>query len=176
MESRRSLLKKLFVGAVATIPVGLALRASNSTAPAVEPEKGTPQPAAIDEVPWGIISPLSAGSQIGAGWSVESMSPIVEGAIQLKLKHATGRPSKVRICKRGDAPVGIAQTETLDLVAMNGGDGKLPTEESLGLAVLAIADLARKNEAVGSGVITRRLLTHEEHLKRLETLRGGDSA
>jgi hypothetical protein len=175
MESRRSVFKKLFVGAVATIPVGLALRASNASLNESPKVVDPAPPQHTEEVPWGLVSPLAAGSEIGAGWSIGSMSPIIEGAIQLTLTHATGRSMKVRICKRGESPVGIAQTETLDLIAMNGGDGHLPTEESFGLAVLAVADVLRRNEAVSSRVLTRGLVTHEEHLKRLEILRGGDS-
>ena len=190
MDTRRSVLKKFLLGVTATgLPVGgLALAAA---APRLEPTanedatKGlTPEqleqvfasnPAARQwfmrlataptaKAPWSLLSPLSAGSDLGLGWTLKEMSDIQMGAAVLTLTHQKGHQALVHICALDGSPVGIAQTRVFDLVIMNGEMGAAPSDEELGRVVLGLAQLIANNETTGTAAnkIASKLLPHRE--------------
>jgi hypothetical protein len=127
MDSRRSLLKRLVAGAGALlVPRSLFAR------PALD-----------------LIAPFRIGDGLPLGWSIGSVSPFAKGAATLTLRHEDGRTAQVSLRRRGAHPVGIAQTAKLDLVLLNGGDGKARTDEDLGRVLLGVAAEVRKHEDAG---------------------------
>src|SRR4030095_388897 len=57
-----------------------------------------------------------------------------------------GRAHRVHLCRNGGHPQGLVHTEQFDLVLMNGGEGDLPTDESLAQAVAEVAHVLAANE------------------------------
>lgn len=131
---RRSFLR----GVVATsTAISLSSGASASTTAATIPDR--------EEV-WPLFDPLGAGSEVGLGWRLVSLSDLRRGALVLALRHDSGRRAELHLCGRGHEPRGIAHTSALDLVLMNDGDGSAYTDESLGRVIKTLARLIAKNE------------------------------
>lgn len=158
MNSRRDILKGASLGAAA-----LALTAASQHRSIAAFARGED-----DAAPWWLMAPLSAGSSIGGGWSLASLSPVAAGASILTLAHRDGRKTRVHLCAWSEAPRGVAHTALLDMVVMDGGQGDQPTEESLGRALRSLASRIRRNE-LDSGVNLSelaRMQSHEERVAR----------
>ena len=148
MMQRRAVLKGLMVGGV-TLATPLAAHASRALSqPAEEhsePETSTASPslakAATQDprAPWALIAPLAAGSYVGFGWEVETLSQVRRGAPVLTLVHPSGERARVHLCRRNGQARGLTHTDHLDLLLMNGGDGHQPTSECIGRAVKTVA-------------------------------------
>ena len=153
-HSRRSLLKIIAVG-------GAAL----TVAPT---EKGgeSPQMASIDPKgspdPWPMFEPLTAGKVIALGWSIEGITPVIDGAAIVHLTSDRGQKARVRICRNDGKPIGVAHTERYDFLVMNGGSGDTPTAEDLGRVLLTVAGIVGKNEHRVANPWPD-LTTHEQH-------------
>lgn len=91
------------------------------------------------EPPWGLLAPFGAGTPLALGWSIESLSPIHAGATTLVLAHAQHGRTRIAIRRNGGAPLGVAHTDALDFMLMNGGSGGTRTEESVGRVLIALA-------------------------------------
>jgi hypothetical protein len=176
MVSRRDVLKGLAAVAVAVPVAHQALgvlgvtgqrtsRATQKLAPAEACIPPDPTGVVAAPAPWDLISPLRAGSDLGGGWSVESLSPVMSGATVLVLAKGPRR-ERVHICRNDGSPRGEAHTRTLDVVLMNGGKGSTQTEESIGCAVIAVARILQENENSGAGGDALAFL--ESHDARLE--------
>jgi hypothetical protein len=96
--------------------------------------------------PWEIVRPLRAGAALVDGWRLEDLSGVVAGACVLTLANEHGRAQRVHVCRNDGAPQGLVYTEGFDLLVMNGGRGDLPTEESFGQSVAAVAHVIAANE------------------------------
>ncbi|MCB9657945.1 MAG: hypothetical protein R3B40_10165 [Polyangiales bacterium] len=118
----------------ATAAAGAA-RTSGATAGAVAP------------APWALVAPLQAGSSIGNGWRIKSLSEVRLGASTLRVEHATGAECDVHICLRRGAAIGVAASRHFDFVLMNAADGGVQTNEALGVSLLALARRAEAQEA-----------------------------
>lgn len=120
----------------------IAPRATDPKAPrsAREPE-GPP--------PWAALAPYTEGASLPLGFSVASLTPVVAGSALLTLRHLSGPEAVVRVARLGATPIGIAQTRELDLLLVNGGKGRVPTDETVARVVLTMAAVVRAYEAEG---------------------------
>lgn len=157
MNSRRNLLKTAGLTAAA-----LAVSGSSSRKSIAAFAQGQD-----DGAPWWLLSPLQQGASLGRGWSIDALSPIESGAAILTLAHRDGRQARVHMCAWKDAPRGVAHTELLDLIIMDGGQGDRPTEEGLGRALSSLASRIRRNELRIDADI-RALAGMQSHEERVE--------
>lgn len=158
MNSRRTILKNIGLGAaVATVAAGGA-HALRAPRPASPPEQGG--------APWWLLRPLARGSHLGLGWVLAHLSAVDRGAIVLTLQHREGGVARVHICRHEGRPKGLAHTELLDLVLMDGGRGDRPTDEGLGRVLLGLAAHIRENELADGGDLSvlARLQCHEDRI------------
>lgn len=180
MLSRRDLVGKLAAGA-AMVGTGLVARAGfGSVKPAVgsgrvdgsadalassaPADDGNHGDATDSQPPWELVSPLAMGAVVTHGWRVAGLSPVVDGSCVLTLENERGRSHRVHICRNDGSPQGLVYTDRFDLVAMNGGQGDLPTEESFGLAVAEVAHVLAGNER-RHAEITTALLPQAERVR-----------
>src|SRR6185369_1914960 len=91
------------------------------------------------EPPWPLLAPFGEGAQLPLGWSVESLSTIRAGAATLVLAHAEHGAARIAVRRNGGAPMGVAHTDVLDFMLLNGGSGGTRTEESVGRVLIALA-------------------------------------
>ena len=106
------------------------------TAPA---EERSAEPDETVDPPWALLAPFGKGTRLPLDWSIESLSPIRGGAATLLLAHAERGRARIAIRRNAGAPLGIAHTDTLDFLLMNGGSGGSRTDESAGRVLIALA-------------------------------------
>jgi hypothetical protein len=164
MESRRTILKGLSVSAAAmAVGPGAAAAKSGVAAGAI---KAPAKAAALTarQAPWGLVAPLSAGSALGAGWTLLSLGPVQDGAAVISLVNTEGVVARLHVCRNGGAPRGLAHTPAFDLLLMNGGDGGTPSREDLGRVLLGLARVVEANEPVALAAHPELagLMTHDE--------------
>ena len=175
MDTRRKFLQQLGLGtAVATVVVSSETfrRAESPRASVTETASTTgPGPVASPSPeagtgPWWLLSPLKRGDHLGAGWFLAHLGAVEQGASVLTLQHRDGAVGRVHLCHRRGTPRGMAHTELLDLVLMDGGQGDKPTDESLGRVVGGLAAHIRGNELAASGdlAVLARMESHDERL------------
>jgi hypothetical protein len=98
------------------------------------------------DAPIALLAPLTIGASVGGGWSIADLGPVKDGASVLTLTSPVAGEARVHICARNGAATGLAKTNLLDLVLMDGGNGNDPTRESLARVVTGIARRIAKNE------------------------------
>ncbi len=114
--------------------------------------------------PVALLAPHALGSELGMGWTFRDLRAADRGAMLLTLERATdGALARVHVCRNGGCPAGIASTDELDFLLMNGGRGDDASDEVLGRVLLRVANIARVNEAQ---VSLAGLLTHEERIEQ----------
>ena len=161
MASRRDVLKKLGLGLTAlTVTTGTAIQGQTVSAFA--------SGQSLDNSPWWLLDPLRAGTDVGKGWRIFALGSIENGASILTLQHNEGHKANVHICSYEGDPKGLAHTEFLDLILMDGGCGDKPTDEHLGRVLLGIAKRIRTNELSLQQDLEElvQLQTHEERVLR----------
>lgn len=177
---RRDFVKTVAVGAgavAAGLPLGDAVAAHaarDGSLPAdgdhaVLLSTGQVVPARLAEVPptapppaW-LFAPLAVGEAVYGDWRLEAISPVRFGGFTLTLADGF-ESARVNVCAVGTSgPRGVAHTETLDLLVANAGHGARATDESLAVAVHALAAAARRNEA--AGVDALGLASFEERVR-----------
>jgi hypothetical protein len=159
MASRRDVLKKLGLGLTAiTVTTGAAIQGSTCSAFA--------SGSSLDGSPWWLLAPLTVGTVVGKGWQVSTLGSIENGASILTLQHKQGQTVNIHICAYDGDPKGLAHTEFLDLILMDGGCGDKPTDEHLGRVLMGIAKRIRKNELSLQQDLDAlvQLQTHEERV------------
>lgn len=109
--------------------------------------------AATSTPPWGLLAPFAEGATIGLGWSIESLSPIRSGAAQLVFRNEQGSTARVAIRRNQGAPLGVARTDHLDFMLMNGGGGASHSEESISRVLSFIADTLRQQAAPDAALL-----------------------
>ncbi len=170
--------KVLTAGAAAVLASPLVAanvaRAKGTEAPRMP--AGTPQPksaaekeaqeaalrlaAEAPEGPLAVFAPLNAGDEVAFGWALREVRAPEKGAMLVVM--AKGRKEvRVHVCANPGCAVGPASTEALDFIIMNDGSGEEPTDEELGLALVALAGIAAK-----TGVVPEGLLTHEQRIEK----------
>ncbi len=179
-DKKSALSRRAFVGKLATSAAGAAVAVSVTRTPsqaALHHSRKASGGSAIDEPvaprptleeskkdhseasppPWELLQPLRSGSPVVDGWHVKNLSGVIDGSCVLTLANARGRTNRLHICRNDGSPAGMVYTDQLDLVAMNGGRGDLPTEEGFGQAVAAVAHVLAANENRARGVVTTLL-------------------
>ena len=98
---------------------------------------------------WAALAPYADGDPVALGWRVGGLSQVHLGAMVLTLVHADRATARVHLCARprGSAGAGVAASRNLDFVLMNGGTGRASTDESVGRALLTLADRVARHEA-----------------------------
>lgn len=122
------------LGQAAVAPTGKSSSSHRAAAPVQGP------------APWALIAPLQAGSSVGNGWRIESLSDVRLGASVLTVRHESGAKSDVHICLRQGQAQGVAASRHFDFVLMNEADGGVPTNEALGVVLVTLARRAETNE------------------------------
>jgi hypothetical protein len=174
METRRELLRVLALGtAAASLPASLATPGVAEAAPVAGSEGEQARRAVPDEgiaapAPWWLFAPLQAGSALGAGWSLGSLSEVRRGACVLELVHESGDVARVHVCGHDGRPKGLAHGHMVDLVLMDGGNGDKPTDEQLGRVLLGIAVRVRLNEGSPEGDLAplAAMMSHPDRVAR----------
>jgi len=113
----------------------------------------------------GSAVPLQVGQRF-ARWTITAISPIEDGAIDVRVEGADERGFVLQILARDASPLATqppATTEGLAIFVHNGGDGWLPTAEEQGLAAMTLAQVI---VASGNGGCPAGLLTHAERVVR----------
>jgi hypothetical protein len=149
--------------------VALATLSTAGLVPAPGVAQAAPRNDAPSEPgPWWLIAPLRGGSELGHGWSLVDFAAVKEGACLLSLVNAEGRSEQLHVCRRGEAPRGLASTPSLDLLLMNGAQGDRASDEGLGLVVMGLAQrmTARERAEGAAADAIPGLLTHDERVAR----------
>ena len=155
MDSRRSALKKLLVGAAGAAAVPGAASAATRNAVTGQSIAGQASSFSLPDgpAPWWLIAPMSLGTSLGHGWYVQGLDAVKRGASVLTLRHVSGKSSRVHLCAHRGSPQGVAHSELVDLVLMDGGTGTQQTDEGLGRVVMGIGERIRRNELDPNGDI-----------------------
>jgi hypothetical protein len=184
--SRRSFVARLAGGAVAACAVGverahaLTGRDAGQLTPssgngsealaAGEPATGRRPGESLSQVqpaPWSLLSPLAQGAAVAHGWHVAGLTEVVDGSCALTLANQRGRELRLHLCRNDGRPRGLAYTNRLDLMVMNGGLGDLPTEETFAQAVAEVAHVLAANEGRSEHeAVLSALLSHAERSER----------
>jgi hypothetical protein len=115
--------------------------------------------------PWELLHPLGAGASVGSGWKIAELTGITNGSCVLTLENAKGRTQRVHLCRNDGSPQGLVYTHRLDLMVMNGGQGDLPTDETLAQAIAEVAHVLAANEG-RNGALVNALLPHAERVEQ----------
>ena len=119
--------------------------------------------------PWWLLEPLSEGDVVGAGWKIESLSPVRQGAAVLTLRHPRRGNLPIHICIHNGAPRGYAHTELFDLIVMDGGRGTGIVEPELEEVFHHIAEQILSNELRDDQSARvydiERMMTHAERVQ-----------
>lgn len=168
MDTRRKLLKKIGLG---TAAAGLVMSARSATGEAglTAAADGAVQPTAAEAGtgPWWLLAPLKRGDHLGQGWFVAHLGGVERGASVLTLQSREGELARVHLCQRTGSARGLAHTELLDLVLMDGGQGDRQTPENLGRVLLGLAEVIRGNELRMDGDIDQ-LAKLQPHAERVD--------
>jgi ferredoxin len=120
-----------------------------------------PRTAASAEPPWPLLAPFSEGAALGLGWVLESLSPVRSGAATMVLRHDQYGSARVAIRRNDGAPLGVAHTEHLDFMLMNGGSGSTMTEQSIGRVLIGLASRLH-NDGESRDELLAILMPHAE--------------
>jgi ferredoxin len=107
------------------------------------------------EPPWELLAPFTAGAVLGLGWVLESLGSVRAGAATMVLRHARDGIARVTVRRNHGAPRGVAHTDHLDFMLMNGGGGTAQTDDSIERVLIGFADTLRRT---GNGVSNKDLL------------------
>lgn len=136
---------------------------------------GQHESPASTEPPWALLAPFSEGTPLALGWVLESLSPVRNGATTMVLRHQQHGIARVAIRRNSGAPLGVAHTDHLDFMLMNGGGGTTQTDESIGRILIALARALRTNaNRAAPAELVNGLLPHAEtHQPKASTNGGG---
>lgn len=119
--------------------------------------------AGSQEPPWALLVPYGEGAPLELGWVLESLGPVRSGAATLVLRHPEHGIARVAIRRNGGAPLGVAHTDQLDFLLMNGGGGAAQTDASIGRVLTGLAATLRERGRGGpDDEILAALLPHSE--------------
>jgi 2Fe-2S type ferredoxin len=105
------------------------------------PARGADGP---DAPPWALLAPLTEGMAVGLDWVLESLGPIRSGAATIVFRHPRHGIARVALRRNQGAPLGVAATDHLDFLLLNGGSGTAQTEESICRVLAAVAATLRQ--------------------------------
>lgn len=168
MASRRQ-----FLQALTTSLFAVAVPVTSVAQPQRDSLEAMFNAASADAPPWALIDPLRAGTHVGKGWKIASLSGVERGAAVLTLEHLDGRRVRVHLCASGNAPIGVAHSKSVDLLLMDGGMGQSRTEEDLGRVLKAIARRITVNERAIGADATAFLARLQPHADRVAAYGAG---
>jgi ferredoxin len=116
------------------------------------------------EPPWALLAPFTEGVGLGGGWILESLSPIRGGASTMVLRHERDGVARVSIRRNGGLPVGVAHTDHLDFLLMNGGGGTAETDDAIRRVLIDLVRTVRPQ--VNGGADTAALAALLPHSER----------
>jgi len=121
-------------------------------------------PSLSNDPPWELLRPYGEGAALGLGWQIESLSPVRQGAATLVLRHGEHGTARVALRRNSGAPLGVAYTDQLDFLLMNGGGGREQTDESIGRVLVGLAQKLRERggEQPRGDTAAAALLPHAE--------------
>src|SRR5206468_12642031 len=105
-------------------------------------------------------SPGGAASGLGRGLARRGRGS--DRSASLALRHAQYGTAHVAVRRNGGAPLGIAHTDRLDFLLMNGGSGRTHTEDSIARALIAMAETLQRHTAAVREDVLASLLPHAE--------------
>jgi hypothetical protein len=115
--------------------------------------------------PWWLLAPYTVGQHIAFGWTLGLLEPLDRGALVLNL-HNGDAGARLHLCYHQGNPKGVAHSELLDVILMDGGQGDQSTDESLGRVMRHLANVMRQNELRDDGAEQlARLMTHTERVE-----------
>ena len=174
MESRRDALKIMLVtaavattGATATVAeasMGVDRAHKRLAARPSAPSSGEGR----DEAPpTALIQPLQPGDALGGTWKLAALTGLRAGAVVIELHDLEGQRARIHVCARQGDGFGLASTPRLDLLLMNGGNGRTTSNEHLGRVALGVAALVEQNEraAFAAHPELEGLMPHDQRLK-----------
>lgn len=92
-----------------------------------------------------LLAPYAIGADV-AGSRLAAITIDPHGTGVVELERPDGRRFRVDICLLAGDERALASTQSYGLYLHNGGDGDLPTDEAMGLAVLVLGIAIRANE------------------------------
>lgn len=153
MDTRRKLLKKIGLGTAAAglvVSGRKVVQARRQDLPSEQDPAGgdlaVETSAEAGSGPWWLLAPLKRGDHLGAGWFVAHLGAVDRGASVLTLQSRDGDLARVHLCQRSGEPRGLAHTEFLDFILMDGGQGDKQTPETLGRVLMGLASVVADNE------------------------------
>ena len=156
------------VGAAGILSAVLPRRVARALGPALakQPQAGLPRGAnrarlAGQEVR-AYFGRLTPGTRVGDA-TIAAVHDVHFGAIPVVLRLAGGRTVQVDVVRRGAGP-SIASSSLASLQLVNRADGVSATDESAGLATMALARALAEREAQGAQLPA--LMTHAERSSR----------
>jgi len=114
-----------------------------------------------EDAPWWLFAPARQGSALAGGWQLDHLAPVERGAAVLTLRRGE-EVAKVHICAREGAPIGVAHTDALDFVVMDGRDADAPTDVDL---ARSLSDLARR-AGINADAALEGLQSHDQRVAR----------
>ena len=174
MDSRRKVLQKIGLGTAAASLVVAGAQSLEAMSGSTAPRGAAPGAAgavagadpAAGAGPWWLLAPLGRGAHLGGGWFLAHLGPVEKGAAVLTLQHQDGAVASVHLCHHVGSPRGLASTELIDMILMDGGQGEKPTDERLGRVLMGLAQVVRGNELRGDGDLAM-LAQMQPHAERV---------
>lgn len=126
-------------------------------------EARSEDPDEVADPPWALLAPFGEGTRLPLGWSIDSLSPIRDGTATLVFANAEHGAARIAIRRNGGAPMGVAHTDALDFMLLNGGSGGTRTEESVGRVLIAfVGALASQPAPADAARLLAALRPHGE--------------
>jgi hypothetical protein len=94
---------------------------------------------------------LRPGTQLGSCRLVRVL-PVERGALPFELQDPAGKTFVVEVHRRDPSVPGIRPAGEYDVFLRNGGTGRTPTDETHGLAAMALASVLRSQQAAGQPI------------------------
>ncbi len=139
--TRRVFVSATAVGAVSVAAWGVSRFSGNGT-PNTEPASQAVDTSGLKR----LIAPHGTGATI-AGATLVGLTIDPKRTAVIDLKRPDGQQFRVEVCRLNGDEGAIATTQHYALYLRNGGDGSKDTEELEGLALMALGEAIRANEA-----------------------------
>src|SRR5206468_2044916 len=96
-----------------------------------------------------LFGELRAGARLER-WTIVDVQRVASGGIAVTMATEDGEPFQVDVLRRDDGAPGVAQTRSLSLYLVNGGNGRVASVEEHGLGAMALAAWLDAREAAGA--------------------------
>ena len=116
--------------------------------------------------PWWLLAPLSRGSDLTHGWSIDELGLIVDGGAVLTIGHAQQGSVRIHVCLHNQNAKGFVYSELFDLIVMDQGRGVREVPADLASVLTLIAGRICDNELSQAAEIDdiAGMMTHAERV------------